>query len=95
MSFLISLLPATIFAVIGYFVIFSSQHSEGGVKRFGQYLGIWVLFLAGVTVLGGLLGPMFGITGPMEGVMNMSQHMERMEALEEEQLSILRALQPN
>lgn len=95
MAFLISLLPATIFVVIGYFVLFSSTKSEGGIKRFGQYLGGWLLFLAGVTVLAGLLGPMFGISGSMGGMMNMSQHIERMEALEEEQLAILQELQTN
>lgn len=95
MAFLISLLPATIFVVVGYFVLCSSTKSEGGVKRFGQYLGGWLLFLAGITVLAGLLGPMFGISGRMSGMMNMSQHMDRMETLEEEQLAILRELQRN
>ena len=93
MSFLVSLLPATIFVVIGYFVIYSSAKSEGGVKRFGQILGAWLLFLGGVTVIGGTLGPMFGLQGPMGGMGNMSEHMSRMETLEEEQLSILRELQ--
>jgi len=93
MLFVISLLPATIFVVIGYFVIFSSTKGEGGVKRFGQFLGAWLLFLAGVTVLGGLLGPLLGVPGAMGGITNMSQHMQRMENLEEEQLTILRELQ--
>jgi hypothetical protein len=95
MSFLISLLPATIFVVIGYFVIYSSAKSEGGVKRFGQILGAWLLFLGAATVLGGTLGPMFGLRGPMGGAGGMFQHMSRMESLEEEQLTILRELQGN
>jgi len=90
MSFLFSLLPATFFVVIGYFVIYSSAKSEGGVKRFGQVPGAWLLFLGGVTVLAGALGPMFGLQGPMGG---MSEHMSRMETMEEEQLAILRELQ--
>jgi hypothetical protein len=90
MFFIVSLLPATIFAVIGYFVVFASTRSEGGVKRFGQYLGGWVLFLAGVTVLGGALAPIFGIRGFMDGV---AQHMETMSNVEEQQSEMLRELQ--
>jgi hypothetical protein len=92
MLFIVSLLPATIFAVIGYFVVFASTRSEGGVKRFGQYLGGWVLFLAAITVLGGALAPIFGISGFMDG---MAQHMETMSNVEEQQLEMLRELQRN
>lgn len=95
MVFIISLLPATIFIVIGYFVIFSSTKGEGAVKRLGQYLAGWLFFLAGVTVLGGVLGAIVGVESPMGGLMSMTQHMEAMQALEEEQLEILHELQGN
>lgn len=90
MLFIVSLLPATIFVVIGYFIVFASTRCEGGLKRFGQYLGGWVLFLAGITVLGGALAPIFGTSGFMDGI---AQHMETMSNVEKQQSEILRKMQ--
>lgn len=92
MIFLFSLIPATILIVVGYFVLFASTRVEGGLKRFGRYLGAWILFLAGVAVLGGLLASTFGMEDRMGGVM---QHMQTMEEMEQEQSAILRELQRN
>ena len=95
MMFLFSLIPGTALAVIGYFVLFASTRSEGTMKRFGQYLAIWIFLLAGAVVLAGLLVPALGMQGPMGGSMmgGMGEHMQRMEQLQEEQLTILRELQ--
>ncbi len=46
MCFICSLIPATIFVVIGYFVLFSSSNAEGTIQTFGQILGIWVFIVA-------------------------------------------------
>ncbi len=92
MAFLVSLLPATIFVVIGYFVLLSSTRADAAMKRFGQFLAIWMFFLGGAVVLISLIAPRIGLRGPMGGT---EQHMERMEMLQEEQLSILRELQNN
>jgi hypothetical protein len=46
MCFFISLLPATIWAVIGYFVLFSSIRAEGRVRTLGHWLAIWVFCIA-------------------------------------------------
>jgi hypothetical protein len=46
MCFIFSLIPATIFTVIGYFVLFSSTKTEGAVQKFGQVLAIWVFIVA-------------------------------------------------
>jgi len=46
MCFFISLLPATIWAVIGYFVLFSSTRAEGRVQTLGHWLAIWIFFIA-------------------------------------------------
>ena len=46
MCFFVSLFPATMFTVIGYFVLFSSAKAEGKVKKFGQFLAIWIFILA-------------------------------------------------
>jgi len=46
MCFLFSLIPATIFVVIGYFVLFSSTKVGGAVHQFGRGLAIWIFILA-------------------------------------------------
>lgn len=46
MCFIFSFVPATIFLVIGYFVLFSSNKAEGTIKKFGQILAIWVFIVA-------------------------------------------------
>lgn len=46
MCFFFSLIPATIFSVIGYFVLFSSTKAEGNVKKFGQILAFWIFIIA-------------------------------------------------
>ena len=95
MIFLISLLPATILAVVGYFVLFASTRAEAGLNRFGKYLGGWLILLAAASALAGLLASTLGIEGRIAGAIgDMGQHMDRMESLEEEQTTILRELQP-
>ncbi len=46
MCFFFSFMPATCFLVIGYFVLFSSTKAEGGVKKFGQVLAVWLFVIA-------------------------------------------------
>ena len=46
MCFIFSFIPATIFMVIGYFVLFSSSKAEGTIPMFGQILAIWVFIVA-------------------------------------------------
>lgn len=46
MCFFITLIPATMFTVVGYFVLFSSTKTEGGVRKFGRILAIWVFIVA-------------------------------------------------
>ena len=46
MCFIASLMPATIFAVIGYFVLFASTRAEGCVRMLGRGLAIWIFALA-------------------------------------------------
>ncbi len=44
--FFFSFIPATVFLVIGYFVLFSSSRSEGTIQKFGEILAIWVFVVA-------------------------------------------------
>jgi hypothetical protein len=46
MCFFISLIPATICTVVGYFVLFSSNKTQGAVQMFGRILAIWVFIVA-------------------------------------------------
>lgn len=54
MLFLVALIPATALTVGGYVALFLSSRSEGSLKAFGRYLGIWAFVLAGLVVLGGM-----------------------------------------
>ena len=46
MCFFISLIPATIWVVLGYFILFASNKTVGAVQQFGQILAIWVFIVA-------------------------------------------------
>ena len=46
MCFFFSFLPATIWIIIGYFVLFSSAKAEGAIQRFGRVLSVWVFIIA-------------------------------------------------
>ena len=54
MIFILALIPATALTVAGYVALFLSHRSEGSLKTFGRYLGIWAFVLAGLVVLGGM-----------------------------------------
>ena len=54
MCFLVSLMPATFFLTIGYFVLFSSTKTQGRVQTFGQILAIWLFVIAAFFPLMGL-----------------------------------------
>jgi hypothetical protein len=54
MLFLVALIPATGLTVGGYVALYLSHRSEGGLKTFGRYLGIWAFVLAALVVLGGM-----------------------------------------
>lgn len=51
MCFLISLVPATIWLIVGYFLLFAASRSVGGIKTFGQVVAIWTFVIAAVIPL--------------------------------------------
>lgn len=53
MTFLLSLLPATLLTVLGYIVLYCSIRADGGLKTFGRVLAIWVFVLAALPVVTG------------------------------------------
>ncbi|UCC80647.1 MAG: hypothetical protein JSW64_04610 [Candidatus Zixiibacteriota bacterium] len=46
MCFWCSLIPFTFWVTVGYFVLFSSRKSEGGMRLFGVILSIWLFIVA-------------------------------------------------
>jgi len=53
MCFFISLLPATVWAIIGYFVLFTSTRAEGPLNTLGRILGVWAFVISGFILLAG------------------------------------------
>jgi hypothetical protein len=74
MIYFLALLPATALTIAGYFVLFLSARSEGGMRSFGKYLGFWAFTLAGLIILGAIFAaardghrcPIFGMHGMHE-----------------------------
>ncbi len=61
MCFLISFGPATFWAVVGYFVLFSSTRAEGGIRKFGRILAIWIFIIAAFIPLMGAYVTLSGL----------------------------------
>jgi len=53
MYFFVSLIPATLAVVLGYFILFSSTKTQGAVKTLGRILAVWVFVLAALAPLAG------------------------------------------
>lgn len=60
MLFFVGLLPATIFAVVGYFVLFASSRAEGVVRAFGRALAVWIFVAAAVPPVAGAYATLTG-----------------------------------
>ena len=61
MCFLFSLLPATFWVVIGYFVLFSSAKAADGIRTFGRVLAIWIFVIAGFVLVAGAYVTLAGL----------------------------------
>jgi len=69
MCFFFSLIPATFWVTIGYFVLYSSTKSEGKIKDFGCYLATWIFIIAAFFPLCGAYVTLMDLC-PMEDLMN-------------------------
>ena len=65
MCFFFSFLPATFWVVVGYFVLFASTKTEGGVRTFGRVLAIWIFIIAAFIPLMGAYISLSGLC-PLE-----------------------------
>ena len=61
MCLFFSLVPATIWLVIGYFVLFSSTKASGSVQTFGHGLAIWAFVISACFVLAGAYVTLTGL----------------------------------
>ncbi len=68
MCFFISLIPGTVWLVIGYFVLFASTRADGGLRKFGQVLAIWAFVIAALFPIAGAYVTLAELC-PMEGMM--------------------------
>ena len=55
MIYFLALFPATMLTIAGFAVLYLAQRSEGGLKSFGRYLGVWAFTLAGLVILGSVI----------------------------------------
>jgi len=68
MWFFISLIPATFWVVVGYFVLFSSTKSQSGVQLFGRILAAWIFIVAAFLPVMGAYATFVGFS-PHEAMM--------------------------
>jgi predicted acyltransferase len=68
MCFFFSLIPGTVWVVIGYFVLFASTRADGGLRKFGQVLAIWAFVIAALFPIAGAYVTLAELC-PMEGMM--------------------------
>lgn len=67
MCFFFSLVPATVWLIIGFFVLFASTKTEGGLSKFGKVLAIWSFIIAALFPLVGAYVSLAGLC-PMEAM---------------------------
>jgi hypothetical protein len=72
MYLFLTLIPATLVVALGYFILFSSTKTQGGVKTFGQILAVWVLLLAALFIVAGAYVTFTGV--PSIGEMMRGMH---------------------
>jgi hypothetical protein len=72
MCFFFSFIPATIWVVVGYFVLFSSTKTEGAVQMFGRILAIWVFVIAAFFPVMGAYVTLSGLC-PIEAIIQSMQ----------------------
>jgi hypothetical protein len=68
MCFFFSLIPATIWVVLGYFVLFSSHKTHGAIQMFGQVLAVWVFVVAAFFPVAGAYVTLAGLCPSIEGI---------------------------
>ena len=73
MCFLFSLIPATFWVIVGYFVFFSSSKAANGIRIFGQILAIWIFVIAAAI-------PVTAAYVTLAGLCPIAQMLQRMHS---------------
>jgi hypothetical protein len=68
MCFFFSLMPATICVTVGYFVLFAASKADGGIKKFGWVLAIWLFVIAAFIPIVGAYVTLAGLC-PIEDML--------------------------
>ena len=69
MCFFFSLIPATIWVVLGFFILFSSRKTQGALQIFGYVLAVWVFIIAAFFPVMGAYVTLAGLCPTMEAMM--------------------------
>ena len=72
MCLIVSLMPASILAVIAYFVLYLSTKVQGGAHKLGRGLALWIFFL-------GLFFPLVGAYVTISDQCPVGQMIEEIE----------------
>ena len=72
MCFFVSFVPATFWAVVGFFVLYASLKAEGGIRKFGQILAIWIFVIAALVPVVGAYVTLADLC-PIEAMMGTSE----------------------
>ena len=58
-----ALMFATFVAVVGFFVLFAAARAAGAVRTIGSVLGWWLIVLAAIGLIGGIVATVTGHGG--------------------------------
>jgi hypothetical protein len=72
MCFFFSLIPATIFVIVGYFILFAATKTQGSVQLFGYVLSAWVFIIAAFFPA---IGAYASMSGACPSIQTMMQSM--------------------
>lgn len=72
MCFIFSLIPATFWVVVGFFVLITANKAEGTMRKFGRVLAIWIFIIA-------LFLPICGAYVTLSGNCPMEKIFEKMD----------------
>jgi hypothetical protein len=78
MCFLFSLIPATIFVIVGYLILFSATKTQGSVQVFGYVLSAWVFI---ISAFFSAMGAYASMSGACPSIQTMMQSMHSRESL--------------
>lgn len=71
MFFFISLIPATIWAVLGYFLLYASSRAQGLTQVLGRVLTIWVFIIAALFPMTGAYATFADLSSIVAAIQSM------------------------